>query len=264
MAPWGTILSGEENVDQYFTGGEEVADEKIKKRLKRYGIQKAETERKWERFDDRFNLRKEPNEPNRFNYVIEVNPWDASSTPVKHTTLGRFKHEGSNIHVTSDGTGKWIKLVTVNKDGSAESHVEGMSGEEVLVYTREAADHVGATKMDRPENVEPHPTTGKVYAALTNNKYRGAVEGNQNYEAAREYSPVKENKNGYILEIDDDHAGEELKWNLLLVCGDPTSAETYFGGFDKSKVSPISCPDNVTFDSFGNLWISTDGNTLKK
>jgi len=46
------------------------------------------------------------------------------------------------------------------------------------------------------------------------------------------------------------------------VCGDPEAPETYFAGFDKSQVSRISCPDNVTFDSVGNLWISTDGNAL--
>ncbi len=51
-------------------------------------------------------------------------------------------------------------------------------------------------------------------------------------------------------------------WDLLLVCGDPAAADTYYGGFDKSKVSPISCPDNLAFDSHGNLWISTDGNAL--
>ncbi len=48
----------------------------------------------------------------------------------------------------------------------------------------------------------------------------------------------------------------------MLVCGDPEAQETYFAGFDKSKVSPISCPDNVAFDRAGNLWISTDGNVL--
>ena len=42
----------------------------------------------------------------------------------------------------------------------------------------------------------------------------------------------------------------------------PAAADTYFGGFDKTKVSPISCPDNLAFDSHGNLWISTDGNAL--
>jgi uncharacterized protein DUF839 len=56
--------------------------------------------------------------------------------------------------------------------------------------------------------------------------------------------------------------GGGFHWNLFLVRGDPAAQETYFGGFDKSKVSPISCPDNVAFDGFGNLWISTDGNVL--
>ena len=50
---------------------------------------------------------------------------------------------------------------------------------------------------------------------------------------------------------------------MLLVCGDPAAADTYFAGFDKTKVSPISCPDNLAFDSHGNMWISTDGNALK-
>ncbi|HEY0774335.1 MAG TPA: alkaline phosphatase PhoX, partial [Nocardioidaceae bacterium] len=46
------------------------------------------------------------------------------------------------------------------------------------------------------------------------------------------------------------------------VCGDPEAPETYFAGYPKEKVSPISCPDNVAFDPVGNLWISTDGNSL--
>ena len=81
--------------------------------------------------------------------------------------------------------------------------------------------------------------------------------------AADEANPRNNNKNGQVLEITDDHAGTTFGWNLLLVCGDPATADTYFGGFDKSKVSPISCPDNLAFDPHGNLWISTDGNALK-
>jgi uncharacterized protein len=53
-----------------------------------------------------------------------------------------------------------------------------------------------------------------------------------------------------------------LSWRLLLVCGDPATADTYFGRFPKDQVSTISCPDNVAFDPYGNLWISTDGNAL--
>ena len=127
-----------------------------------------------------------------------------------------------------------------------------------------AADKVGATKMDRPEDFEANPHTGLVYVALTNNKYRGATGENaeKNQEDPTEYAPIRENKNGLVMELEDEHAGEKFTWNLLLVCGDPEEAETYFGGFDKSKVSPISCPDNLAFDSHGNLWISTDGNAL--
>ena len=329
VTPWGTILSGEENFDQYFANSASVEDERTKASLDRLGIPEEGSERKWELFDDRFDVAKEPNEVNRFGYVIEIDPMDPESTPIKHTALGRFKHEAGNIHITDDGTvvcysgddarfeylykfvssrqmeegnlahnmtimdhgtlyvavmegnspqseidgsgelpkdgafdgeGRWEKLLTVDEDGNAESHVDGFTAEEVAIFTREAADAVGATKMDRPEDVEASPVTGKVYMALTNNKYRGAAEKSK--EDVMEYAPVKENKNGLVMEIDDDHAGEAFTWNLILVCGDPEEAYTYFGGFDKEKVSPISCPDNLAFDEHGNLWISTDGNAL--
>ena len=188
--------------------------------------------------------------------TLYVGTFEGNSKDFKES--GKLPEDGKY-----DGEGKWIKLATAKADGSVESHVDGMTGEEVLIYTREAGDKVGATKMDRPEDIEPHPTTGKVYCALTNNKYRGADRPGKDDAPIAEVAPIKENKNGLVLEIEDNHTGEDLKWNLLLVCGDPNEAETYFGGFDKSKVSPISCPDNVTFDSFGNLWISTDGNALK-
>ena len=137
-----------------------------------------------------------------------------------------------------------------------------MSGTEVLVYTRQAADTVGATKMDRPEDVEPHPRTGRVYMALTNNDERGTPDGK---EAVNVANPRNENKNGQILELieeGDDPLARTFSWNLLLVCGDPAAADTYYGGFPKDRVSAISCPDNVAFDPQGNLWVSTDGNAL--
>ena len=85
-----------------------------------------------------------------------------------------------------------------------------------------------------------------------------AQRGTDGHAGPDEVNPRRVNKHGQVLEIDDDPTGREFRWNLLLVCGDPEDPSTYFGGFDKSQVSPISCPDNVTFDRHGNLWITTD------
>ncbi|WP_279106687.1 PhoX family protein [Gordonia paraffinivorans] len=331
LTPWGTMLSGEENFNNYFANASKVTDPKAAERLDRYSFDDDSDEHHWGRFDKRFDLAVEPNEANRFGYIVEVDPHDPKALPVKHSSLGRCKHESANIHVvdggpdkgtvvaysgddekfeyiykfvssrriksglsktarehnmrildegtlyvstfTGDapdgsgrppasgrfaGKGSWKPLLTTNSDGSARSHVPGMSPAEVAVFTRLAADAVGATKMDRPEDIEPNPKTGKVYCALTNNSDRG-TDGKPGIDAA---NPRNENKNGQVLEITDDHAGTEFTWELLLVCGDPAAADTYYGGFDKTRVSPISCPDNVAFDPHGNLWISTDGNAL--
>ncbi|MCW2590351.1 MAG: hypothetical protein JWQ86_2778 [Mycobacterium sp.] len=333
VTPWGTVLSGEENFNQYFGSPKDAPQPNPADadRLKRYGFKLEPSELLWESFDPRFDVAKTPNEVNRFGWVVEVNPWDPNSVPVKHTAMGRLKHEGANIFVASDGTvvaytgdderfdymykfvsskkvqpgntpeamahnmtlldagtlyvaklssdipadqvdgsgtlpssgsfagaGTWIPLLRSDPNGQAESLVAGISPQEVAVFTRFAADKVGATKMDRPEDFEANPKTGKVYVALTNNDARGA-DGKAGPDAA---NPRIDNKSGQILELTDDHGGTSFTWDLLLVCGDPAAADTYYGGFDKTKVSPISCPDNLAFDSHGNLWISTDGNAL--
>ncbi|MGO4957419.1 PhoX family protein [Luteococcus sp. Sow4_B9] len=152
-----------------------------------------------------------------------------------------------------DGTGRWMALV---KDG--KSMVKGMSVDEVLVYTRLAADKLGATKMDRCEDVEPSLKTGRVYVACTNNSDR-AKPGKAGVDEA---NPRAINRDGHVVEIQElgSQTSTRFAWNLLLVCGDPATDEnTYFAGFPREHVSPISCPDNLAFDSVGNLWISTDG-----
>lgn len=325
--PWGTILTGEENFNGYFlTAGTSAGD-------KRYGLKDgSKTTYGFEKVEDRWDARKPgyENEPNRFGYIVEIDPTDPTSTPRKHTNLGRFKHEGANVTISKaghavaymgdderfdylykfvskgkynprnraanldlltegdlyvarlfgdsapaeidgsgtlpadgkfDGYGQWVPLVL---DG--ESRVPGMSVAEVLVYARLAADQVNATKMDRCEDVEPSPKTGKVYVACTNNTDRGKV----GKESATEPNPRNANRDGHIVEITEarnDAAAGTFTWSLLLVAGDPaTNESTYFAGYPVDKVSPISCPDNIAFDSEGNLWISTDGapSTIQK
>lgn len=106
VTPWGTVLSGEENFHAYFGApeGSPAPGPVDADRFDRYGVALEPSELKWETFDPRFDLAANPNEVNRFGYVVELNPWDPASTPVKHSALGRFKHEGANIHVTADGT----------------------------------------------------------------------------------------------------------------------------------------------------------------
>ena len=143
-----------------------------------------------------------------------------------------------------------------------------MSAEEVLVYTRLAADKVGATKMDRPEDVEISPVTGRIYVACTNNSGRtpgnaveGATEPNPRDHKVVNGATTNGNRDGHVVEIipSGDQTSTRFTWNLLLVAGDPAVEGTYFSGYPKERVSPISCPDNLAFDAEGNLWISTDG-----
>ncbi len=314
--PWGTVLSGEENFNQYFQASGATAPEHAAS-YARYGISPTGG-RQWMEVDRRFDLSREPNEPFRFGWVVELDPYDPTSTPRKHTMLGRFKHEGANVTIARsgqavaymgddergdylykfvsadrfdpsetqqarrhnltlltkgtlyvarltdeapdpapeyDGVGEWIRLAT-----DTTSFVPGMSVTDVLINTRLAADAMSPTKMDRPEDVEPNPVSGKIYAALTNNTSRGSTQ-----TPIDEANPIAGNRHGYVLEMTErggDHTGTTFTWELLLVCGDPSTATTYFGGFPKDQVSPISCPDNVAFDRQGNLWISTDGNAL--
>jgi secreted PhoX family phosphatase len=308
--PWGSVLSGEENFNQYFKATGTSARES------RYGLSATQDARNWRAVDPRWDATTPDyaNEPNRFGWVIEVDPYDPTAAPVKHTAMGRFKHEGANVVVNgdgrvvaymgdderfdyvyrfvskekyrrgsdarsrkhnlrllsegdlsvarftgdgledgvSDGSGQWIPLT---RDG--RSMVPGFTLEEVLVFTRLAADAVQPTKMDRPEDVEPNLRNGRVYIACTNNTDRGKA----GKEGPTEPNPRNANKDGHVVELiprHGDHTAEHFTWNLLLVCGDPKTAGTYFGGYT-GEVSPISCPDNLAFDSRGQLWISTDG-----
>jgi hypothetical protein len=96
--PWGTYLACEENFNGYFANGAAT----IPADQQRYGITKAGFGYRWHEHDARFDAAKSPNEPNRFGWVVEIDPWDPSSTPVKRTALGRLKHEGATVALAAD------------------------------------------------------------------------------------------------------------------------------------------------------------------
>lgn len=102
--PWGTVLTCEENFNQYFANNGRLADGDPRKAIHaRYGLTLGASERRWENFHDRFDISKEPNEPFRFGWVIEVDPFDPDSTPRKLTALGRMKHEAATVVISKRG-----------------------------------------------------------------------------------------------------------------------------------------------------------------
>ncbi|MCV6592897.1 MAG: PhoX family phosphatase [Silicimonas sp.] len=209
--PWGTYLACEENFNGYFSSSVEGVD--ISPELKRYGVSEKDWGYGWARIDERFDISKHPNEPNRAGYVVELDPRDPNSTPKKRTALGRFKHENAEVVVNSDGRivvymgdderGEFLYRYVSNgvyapgnptdsllEDGrlyAAQFDDRGLgrwleltpesagmaSMAEVCIHTRIAASAVGATTMDRPEWVAANPRAPEVYCALTNNKNRG-------------------------------------------------------------------------------------------
>ena len=305
--PWGTVVTAEENFHQYFGNTDLLPDEDERKAIhERYGVPGENSRYGWESLYSRFDVSQEPNEPFRFGWAVEIDPYDPDFVPVKRTAIGRFRHEAQTFVVTDngqvavysgddarfeyvykfvtsgsynpddraanfglldegtlyvarfndDGTGVWLPLV--HGEGPLTEANGFTSQADVMVKTRQAGDLLGATKMDRPEDIETNPVNKKVYIALTNNTNR-AVEDNPGVDAA---NPRPENANGHIIELtetDDDHAATTFAWEIFMLCGNPDDEDTFFAGFPKEEVSAIANPDNITFDNKGNLWIATDG-----
>ncbi|MEY3380298.1 MAG: hypothetical protein RL468_896 [Pseudomonadota bacterium] len=140
MTPWGTYLSGEENFHNYF-----VASAKPDAHQKRWGLS-AKSRFRWAEHDPRFDAVKNPNEPNRFGWVVEVDPMDPQSTPVKRTALGRAAHEGAWVAVTTDGravvySGEDARFEYIYKFVSRDRIAPGGAGLTQAQANRELLDH---------------------------------------------------------------------------------------------------------------------------
>ena len=304
VTPWGTYIMAEENIHGYF-GGALPEGHRETENYKRMGI--PEETYDWFKFDPRFDLSKDPNEANRFGWVVEVDAMDPTSKPKKRTALGRFKHEGAESIVAKDGrvvfylgdderfdyvykfvtAGKynpddraanmdlldegtlyvarfdeeggvtWMPLVHGEGPLTAENGFESQA--DVLIETRRAADLLEATPMDRPEDIQPNPLTGKAYVMLTNNTKRTEADA---------ANPRADNAFGHIIEIaeqDGDFTATQGKWEIVVQCGDPSIAEV--GATFSSATTAngwFGMPDNCAIDADGRLWVSTDGNSPSK
>lgn len=300
--PWGTYLTCEENWNGYFVNGAAT----IPAEQARYGITKDGFGYRWHEYDKRFDANANPNEPNRFGYVVEIDPYDPAARPVKRTALGRIKHEGAWVTVApdnrivvymgdderfeylykfvsrnpwnpinraankdlldsgtlyvakfnADGTGNWLELTQGKGDLTAANGFATQA--DVCVKTRQAADRLGATKMDRPEWVAVHPITKDVYLTLTNNSQRG-TSGRPGTDAA---NPRASNVFGHIVrwkEANSNPTATTSAWNVFLLCGDPANSDPSKKGNLKGDI--FGSPDGLWFDPRGVLWIQTDIST---
>ena len=302
VTPWGTILTCEENFTFYFGGNVAGAPEAAA--FQRYGLEERPLAA-WLKFDGRFDVGREPNEPNRFGWVVEIDPYDPQSTPVKRTALGRFKHEAASLVLSADGravvymgdderfeyiyrfvsaqafnpedraanfrlldegtlsvarffadgTLTWLPLVYGSGPLTAANGFNSQA--DVVIEARRAADLLGATPMDRPEDVETDPVTGHIFAMLTNN-------WNRTREQVDAANPRPQNVTGHVIEMAApgdagaiDHTAARYGWALFLVCGNPAREGTIYGA-GVSQNSWLACPDNCAFDNRGRIWIATD------
>jgi secreted PhoX family phosphatase len=341
--PWGTYLTCEENWNGYFaapTAGAVIDpnlfDQKptILQGNSRYGISTTGFGYRWHLVDPRFNADLNPLEPNLFGWVVEIDPFDPASTPVKRTAMGRFKHESAQLVVdkdsrvafymgdderneyiykfvcerpftpnnraanrdmldhgtlyvakfNADGTGVWLPLVFGQNGLTPENGFASQA--EVLIKTRQAADRVGATMMDRPEWTAVRPRILgfdeiEVYCTLTNNSRRGnnpassnKVDGTTNAGSANPpvdaANPRPDNDYGHIIRWREDGrsvAATTFRWDIFVLCGDKATSKTLPGSYTPAghdgyvgniNGDDYGAPDGLWFDDYGRLWIQTD------
>jgi uncharacterized protein len=334
--PWGTYLTCEENFNGYFGSTTPTTGANALTALeRRYGITAGGFGYRWHETDSRFDIRATPNEPNRFGWIVEIDPFNPASVPVKRTALGRFKHEsvavvvgadnsvvaysgdderndyiykfvcsgkfnptnrGANRNLldsgtlyvakfNADGSGTWLPLVydasATTAGGTTLGPGNGWTDQgDVVIRTRQAADRVGATMMDRPEWIAVHPTTREAYCALTNNNRRratphatdpvqNAADGSTTAGSARPLpdaaNPRIDNRYGHIIrwrETGGDVTATTFEWDIFVLAGDSLSAAANLqGNINDSGVpgsSDYGAPDGIWFDANGRLWVQTD------
>ncbi len=283
--PWGTYLTCEENFNGYF--GSSDPEFALPDDYGRYGIG-LEGRYGYENFDARFDVSQNPNEPRRFGYIVEIDPSDPTSTPIKHTALGRFKHENAAAVIAPDGRvvvymgddergefmykyvsneaytpgGKTSELLDdgrlyVAKFGNdltgewvaLTPEATGMDEAEIAIFSRVAASKVGATTMDRPEWVAVNPVSVEGYCCLTNNKNRG-VKPNAGGDDTSVNGPNPRTENNY---------GQIVRW---YPSNDDHAADTFTWDLYVMAGNPTVHGDAYGGSSNvneGNLFNSPDG-----
>lgn len=294
--PWGTVLSAEENIDDYFSG---KASGSEKENHRRMGI-KATSSHSWSGHHARFDVASEPHEPNRFGWVVEIDPYDPEHKPVKRTALGRFKHEAANCSLAKDGRvvvymgddeafEYLYKFVTkgaydagdrkANVDLLDEGtlYVAKFSDTQVqwlpLIYgqgqlndangfTSQADVVIEARRAADLLNATPMDRPEDVQTNPVNGNVYVCLTNNIKRVTVNAPNPRPMNQYGHIVELvpeGGDHGAITSGWSVFLLAGSDGEG----GEDDESPVKKhgvvFANPDNIAFDNVGNMWVATDG-----
>ncbi|WP_404364043.1 PhoX family protein [Marinobacter sp.] len=197
-----------------------------------------------------------------YKYVSSAN-WDPADATGGLTTGDKYLDDGKLYVATfnEDGSGEWKEL-SYGVNGLDENNplFTFRNQGDVMIAARLAADHVGATKMDRPEWAAVHPTSREVYLTLTN--------GNQSNRAADETDPANPravNSNGHIIrwkEAGNDSAATSFTWDIFLF-GSAADRDSDYNVSGLTEDNEFSSPDGLFIDHRGLIWIQTDDGALK-
>ncbi len=263
QTPWGTYISCEENFDDYFGSSDENL--KFDENFKRYGF-KTKSEYGWEKFDERFDLAKNLDEANRFGWIVEINPFDAKSTPIKRTALGRFKHENAEFIVEKDG----LVIVYMGDDEidefiykfvSKHKYVKGGDTSKILdegtlyvgQFNGNVGDFRGSGKWIALEYGKNGLDESKGFKSqadiLINTRLAASVVGATPMDRCEWIASHKESGSREIFTL----------------VGNPDNQKGLNKGSNNiTSENKFNSPDGLKFDRDGRLWIQTDGSYSNK
>jgi uncharacterized protein len=287
--PWGTYLTCEENWNGYFG----TADASwVRSAIEaRYGVSAAGFGYGWHIAEPRFDLSVNRNELNRFGWVVEIDPFDRTSTPVKRTALGRIKHEGATVvedhqgrvivYSGDDENGEycykfvsnqpWRKLRAKGKspldhgtlyvakfsaDGGGE-WLPLVHGEGPLTTANgwvDQADVLIRTRMaaDAVGATRLHRPEWVAANPKTGELYVTLTNGSGNSAAVN--SGRDPNPYGHIVRfVESKRSDVSFSWDIFLLAGDATYDATV-----PAAQSVFGSPDGVWVDDDGRVWVQTD------
>lgn len=202
-----------------------------------------------------------------YKYVSEAK-WDPKDARASNKlAIGdKYLNNGKLFaaRFNDDGTGEWLELSLANPVLSNSTRFEFKTDADIAVFTRIAADTVGATKMDRPEWGGVNPKNGEIYMTLTNNSTR--TPDNADAANPRAYLDLKAGKqqtgnvNGHIIRMAEHKPTDSsFKWDVYVFCGEANSGDANINLSNLTDANDMSSPDGLVFSpTTGICWIQTD------